>query len=88
MTLREVPFVVKLSGTNSKAGGPDYLLNFVEAKAVGLAPSATGTGGAGRGFRLGLGTRCLRPTRAGSGPTPRLVVTPILGRQPETLGAR
>lgn len=30
------PFAgVKLSGTNSKAGGPDYLLNFVEAKAVG-----------------------------------------------------
>lgn len=30
------PFAgVKLSGTNSKAGGPDYLLNFVEAKAIG-----------------------------------------------------
>jgi len=30
------PFAgIKLSGTNSKAGGPDYLLNFVEAKAVG-----------------------------------------------------
>jgi 1-pyrroline-5-carboxylate dehydrogenase len=30
------PFAgVKLSGTNSKAGGPDYLLNFVQAKAVG-----------------------------------------------------
>ncbi len=30
------PFAgVKLSGTNSKAGGPDYLLNFAEAKAVG-----------------------------------------------------
>jgi 1-pyrroline-5-carboxylate dehydrogenase len=25
----------KLSGTNSKAGGPDYLLNYVEAKAIG-----------------------------------------------------
>lgn len=30
------PFAgVKLSGTNSKAGGPDYLLNFVETKAIG-----------------------------------------------------
>jgi len=30
------PFAgIKLSGTNSKAGGPDYLLNFVEAKAIG-----------------------------------------------------
>ena len=30
------PFAgIKLSGTNSKAGGPDYLFNFVEAKAVG-----------------------------------------------------
>ena len=30
------PFAgVKLSGTNSKAGGPDYLQNFVEAKSVG-----------------------------------------------------
>ena len=30
------PFAgVKLSGTNSKAGGPDYLHNFVEAKAIG-----------------------------------------------------
>jgi 1-pyrroline-5-carboxylate dehydrogenase len=26
---------IKLSGTDSKAGGPDYLLNFVEAKAIG-----------------------------------------------------
>jgi 1-pyrroline-5-carboxylate dehydrogenase len=26
---------MKLSGTNSKAGGPDYLLTFVDAKAVG-----------------------------------------------------
>jgi 1-pyrroline-5-carboxylate dehydrogenase len=26
---------MKLSGTNTKAGGPDYLLSFVEAKAVG-----------------------------------------------------
>jgi 1-pyrroline-5-carboxylate dehydrogenase len=30
------PFAgIKLSGTNSKAGGPDYLYNFVEAKAIG-----------------------------------------------------
>lgn len=30
------PFAgIKLSGTNSKAGGPDYLFNFVEAKAIG-----------------------------------------------------
>jgi len=30
------PFAgIKLSGTNSKAGGPDYLFNFVEAKATG-----------------------------------------------------
>jgi 1-pyrroline-5-carboxylate dehydrogenase len=30
------PFAgIKLSGTNSKAGGPDYLLNFVEWKAIG-----------------------------------------------------
>jgi 1-pyrroline-5-carboxylate dehydrogenase len=30
------PFAgIKLSGTNSKAGGPHYLLNFVEAKAIG-----------------------------------------------------
>lgn len=30
------PFAgIKLSGTNSKAGGPDYLHNFVEAKAIG-----------------------------------------------------
>ena len=30
------PFAgVKLSGTNSKVGGPDYLHNFVEAKAIG-----------------------------------------------------
>lgn len=30
------PFAgIKLSGTNSKAGGPDYLQNFVEAKAIG-----------------------------------------------------
>lgn len=30
------PFAgIKLSGTNSKAGGPDYLLNFVLAKAIG-----------------------------------------------------
>jgi 1-pyrroline-5-carboxylate dehydrogenase len=30
------PFAgVKLSGTNSKAGGPDYLHNFVEARAIG-----------------------------------------------------
>ena len=30
------PFAgIKLSGTNSKAGGPDYLLSFVEAKAIG-----------------------------------------------------
>jgi 1-pyrroline-5-carboxylate dehydrogenase len=26
---------IKLSGTDSKAGGPDVLLNFVEAKAIG-----------------------------------------------------
>ena len=26
---------IKLSGTNTKAGGPDYLLSFLEAKAVG-----------------------------------------------------
>lgn len=26
---------MKLSGTNTKSGGPDYLMNFVEAKAVG-----------------------------------------------------
>jgi 1-pyrroline-5-carboxylate dehydrogenase len=26
---------MKLSGTNTKGGGPDYLLSFVEAKAVG-----------------------------------------------------
>jgi 1-pyrroline-5-carboxylate dehydrogenase len=26
---------VKLSGTNTKSGGPDYLVNFMEAKAVG-----------------------------------------------------
>jgi len=26
---------MKLSGTNTKAGGPDYLLSFVEAKAIG-----------------------------------------------------
>ncbi|MEA2523168.1 MAG: 1-pyrroline-5-carboxylate dehydrogenase [Thermomicrobiales bacterium] len=30
------PFAgIKLSGTNSKAGGPDYLYNFVEVKAIG-----------------------------------------------------
>ncbi|HEV2129000.1 MAG TPA: L-glutamate gamma-semialdehyde dehydrogenase [Thermomicrobiales bacterium] len=30
------PFAgIKLSGTNSKAGGPEYLYNFVEAKAIG-----------------------------------------------------
>jgi 1-pyrroline-5-carboxylate dehydrogenase len=30
------PFAgIKLSGTNSKAGGPDYLLNYVIAKAIG-----------------------------------------------------
>lgn len=30
------PFAgIKLSGTNSKAGGPDYLHNYVEAKAIG-----------------------------------------------------
>jgi 1-pyrroline-5-carboxylate dehydrogenase len=30
------PFAgIKLSGTNSKAGGPDYLHNYVYAKAIG-----------------------------------------------------
>ena len=30
------PFArIKLSGTDSKAGGPDYLLTFVEAEAIG-----------------------------------------------------